>query len=106
LIDENLKDASGNKTTPEALFYSNNAEYLGMKAEWLNKPVTFGGRVLTIVGLKNSRSQKPVLFKIEGRNGTFIASTGDARTWFGLKRDLSAEDFRLVEVAPPVKGAA
>src|SRR5262245_48177266 len=95
LIDQNLKDANGQPTTPEAISYRQTGPYIGLKAEWLNKPFKFNGKDAKITGLRSGRSSKPVLFEIAGK--TYVTTVDAVRRAHGEK----LWDGNLAEVDPP-----
>jgi hypothetical protein len=61
--DMNLKDASGNATSPEAERFKLHAHLFGMKPEWLGNSFTMRGAKYTIAGLKSGRSSKCVILE-------------------------------------------
>lgn len=59
--DVNLKDASGEKTTPEAERYKQFGALLhGLEPEWLGRKLKMGGRTYTVDGMREGRSEKCV----------------------------------------------
>lgn len=99
LIDTNLKDASGNATTPEAARFAKNADYIGLKAEMLGQTFKNGAKTHTVVGLRSGRSAKPVLVSIDGKPGNYVMSVDAVRRAFGLPSE------GLVEVKSPFASA-
>jgi len=83
LIDVNLTDSNGQQTTPEAVCYTQTGPYMGLKAEWLNKPFKFNGKDAKITGLRSGRSSKPVLFEIAGK--TYVTTVDAVRRAHGEK---------------------
>lgn len=98
LVDANLKDASGNATTPEALRFSQNAQYMGMKAEWLGQTFAVGSKTYKVVGLRAGRTSKPVLVEIDGQPN-YILSVDSVRRGFGLPAERSLAELRAAAYA-------
>ena len=53
-------NANGDIITKEAKDYTDNAEWLGLKTEWLNKKVRYLGDTLEITGYKPRRTKYPI----------------------------------------------
>jgi hypothetical protein len=81
--DAALKDKDGNAATPEALRYTNYAQMMGMKPEWLNQTFRAGNNEYTLRGLKDGRATKSIIVERGGK--MYVMTPFDVTAAFNLK---------------------
>lgn len=97
LVDTNLKDKSGNATTPEAERYKTQAHYLGLDPAWLGQTFKRGNKTCKVVGLRAGRTMKPVFVEIDGKSN-YIFDVATIRAAFGKPKDVSIDELRQIAV--------
>ena len=106
LRDLNHTDASGNVTTPERELFRTQAQFVGLKGEWLDQEIKLGGRQFTIDGLKQ-RGKKCVVIKqvADGKSYVTTPRRHSAALRFSRRRRRETKSRNLWMTLPTRAGS-